>query len=37
MFTGICFLLACGVFRDQLIFRVGPQAYSEALTVSHVA
>jgi hypothetical protein len=35
MFGGICFLLhgnmACGIIKDDLIVRVGPAAYSEAL------
>lgn len=35
MFGGICFLLhgnmACGIIKDDLIVRVGPQNYAEAL------
>lgn len=35
MFGGVCFLLhgnmACGVINDDLIVRVGPQYYEEAL------
>ncbi len=39
MFGGICFMLhgnmACGVIRDQLISRVGPERYIEALERPH--
>lgn len=39
MFGGICFLLhgnmACGIVRDLLIVRVGPQRYAEALAQPH--
>jgi hypothetical protein len=35
MFGGVCFLLrgnmACGVLNDDLIVRVGPEKYEEAL------
>ena len=35
MFGGVCFLLrgnmACGVLNDDLIVRVGPEKYKEAL------
>jgi len=35
MFGGICFLIygnmACGIIKDDLIVRVGPTAYTEAL------
>lgn len=35
MFGGICFLIygnmACGIVKDELIVRVGPAAYPEAL------
>jgi len=35
MFGGICFLIygnmACGIIKDDLIVRVGPVAYAEAL------
>lgn len=35
MFGGICFLIfgnmACGIIKDDLIVRVGPTAYAEAL------
>ena len=40
MFGGVGYLLngnmACGVNRDTLIVRVGPQAYQEALAQPHV-
>jgi len=36
MFGGLCFLvdghMACGIIGDQLVVRVGPDAYEEALT-----
>ena len=39
MFGGICFLvngnMACGVYKDFLIVRVGPEVYKEALTRLH--
>lgn len=39
MFGGISFLLqgnmACGVIEDDLIVRVGPEAYEEALQEAH--
>jgi TfoX/Sxy family transcriptional regulator of competence genes len=41
MFGGICFLLhgnmACGIVRDQLIARVGPERYNEALSRPHAS
>ncbi len=41
MFGGICFLLhgnmACGIVRDLLIVRVGPERYAEALDRPHAA
>jgi hypothetical protein len=37
MFGGICFLLhghmACGVLKDEIIIRVGPEKYGECLKV----
>jgi TfoX/Sxy family transcriptional regulator of competence genes len=40
MFGGVGFLLhgnmACGVYRDDLIVRVGPEAYPAALARPHV-
>lgn len=40
MFGGVGFLvhgnMACGVYRDDLIVRVGPQAYQAALARPHV-
>jgi TfoX/Sxy family transcriptional regulator of competence genes len=40
MFGGVGFLLngnmACGVLKDQLIVRVGPDAYAAALHQKHV-
>ena len=39
MFGGICFLvdgnMACGVVGDELMVRVGPDAYAEALARPH--
>jgi hypothetical protein len=39
MFGGVCFLLrgnmACGVLNDDLIVRVGPEKYKEALQMRH--
>jgi TfoX/Sxy family transcriptional regulator of competence genes len=39
MFGGIGFMLqgnmACGVLKDELIVRVGPERYEEALTKPH--
>ena len=39
MFGGICFLLSgnmcCGVIGDELMARVGPDAYEEALASPH--
>ncbi len=41
MFGGLCFMLhgnmACGIVRDLLIVRVGPQRYAEALEQPHAA
>lgn len=40
MFGGVCILengnMACGVYQDDLIVRVGPQAYAAALARPHV-
>lgn len=40
MFGGICFLLqgnmACGILKDDLIVRVGPERYEESLVLPHV-
>jgi len=39
MFGGVGYMLhgnlACGVYRDQMIVRVGPQAYPAALAQPH--
>jgi TfoX/Sxy family transcriptional regulator of competence genes len=39
MFGGLCFLcggnMACGIVGDELMVRVGPTAWSEALTQPH--
>ena len=39
MFGGVCFLLhgnmVCGVVKDELMVRVGPDAYEEALAEPH--
>jgi hypothetical protein len=39
MFGGVCFLLrgnmACGVLKDDLIVRVGPEKYKEALQMRY--
>lgn len=39
MFGGLCFMadgaMCCGVQRDALIVRVGPERYAEALTRPH--
>jgi TfoX/Sxy family transcriptional regulator of competence genes len=39
MFGGICYLvngnMACGVYKDYLIVRVGPDAYKNALAKLH--
>ena len=41
MFGGLCFLLhgnmACGLVRDLLIVRVGPERYAAALAEPHAA
>jgi TfoX/Sxy family transcriptional regulator of competence genes len=41
MFGGICYLvrgnMACGVYKDKLIVRVGPEKYGEALARPHTA
>ena len=40
MFGGLCFLcggnMACGIVGDELMVRVGPEAWSEALSRPHV-
>jgi TfoX/Sxy family transcriptional regulator of competence genes len=40
MFGGICFLvngnMACGAIKTDLIVRVGPERYAEALACPHV-
>ena len=40
MFGGICFLLngnmACGILDDDLIVRVGPKGYEDALKLPHI-
>ena len=40
MFGGMCFMLrgnmCCGVAGDDLMLRVGPDAYEEALSADHV-
>ena len=39
MFGGLCFLLGgnmcCGINRDQLMLRIGPDVYEEALARPH--
>ncbi len=39
MFGGLCFLvrghMCCGVLGEELLLRVGPSAYVEALTAPH--
>ena len=39
MFGGLCFLvngnMCCGVVRDELMVRVGPDAYDESLSLPH--
>lgn len=39
MFGGLCFLvngnMACGVVKDELMVRVGPEAYADALAQPH--
>ena len=39
MFGGICFLLqgnmACGVLKEDLIVRIGPEKYEESLKLPH--
>ena len=39
MFGGLCFLcsgnMACGIVGDELMVRVGPQAWSDALSYEH--
>jgi len=39
MFGGVCFLfygnMACGILNDDLIVRVGPDGYTEALEKPH--
>jgi len=41
MFGGVCFLLrgnmSCGVYKDKLIVRVGPEAHEAALSREHVS
>ena len=40
MFGGVCFLvngnMSCGVAKDELMVRVGPEAYEECLSQKHV-
>jgi hypothetical protein len=40
MFGGLAFLrqgkMFCGIVRDQLVVRVGPEQYEEALAEAHV-
>ncbi len=40
MFGGLCFMMAehmcCGVEKDRLMARVGPQRYDECLKKAHV-
>jgi hypothetical protein len=40
MFGGICFLLhgnmACGILKDDLIVRVGPDKYEDSLKLPHI-
>jgi TfoX/Sxy family transcriptional regulator of competence genes len=40
MFGGVAFMvadhMACGIVRDELMVRVGPEAYDAALTCMHV-
>ncbi len=40
MFGGLCFLvgghMAAGIVQDQLVVRVGPDAYEDALAEPHV-
>jgi TfoX/Sxy family transcriptional regulator of competence genes len=40
MFGGLAFMLgghmACGVVKDELMLRVGPERYEEALALAHV-
>jgi TfoX/Sxy family transcriptional regulator of competence genes len=40
MFGGIAFMvnghMACGILKDELMVRVGPEAHDEALTKPHV-
>lgn len=39
MFGGLCFLvgghMACGIVKDELMVRVGPEAYADALARPH--
>jgi len=39
MFGGICFMvggnMACGVVKDELMLRVGPETYEKAVTKQH--
>lgn len=39
MFGGLCFLVSgnmcCGVVRDELMLRVGPESYAECLGLPH--
>lgn len=39
MFGGLCFLvggnMACGIARNELMVRVGPDAYEDALDLPH--
>ena len=40
MFGGVCFTIkgnmACGLVKDELVVRVGPNKYEDALEQSHV-
>lgn len=39
MFGGLCFMqggnMACGIVKDELMVRVGPDRYDEALALPH--
>jgi TfoX/Sxy family transcriptional regulator of competence genes len=39
MFGGLCFLvdgnMACGIVKDEVMVRVGPEAYEQALSLPH--
>ncbi len=41
MFGGLCFMLSrhmcCGIVKDRLMLRVGPNAYDECLALTHVS